>query len=183
MSYSKGTIKILNSEMAAVSAASEATDLAVEALRGDGVTADMLRKDYDVAEGQTGNYQECRDIAAKWFSVTHPDYKCEMLMVTDTTMLSDVQKKQKAAIQTHQSHTITRWRKALARDEISLLADDSRDPKIPAIWEHKKAAKFAAEAAVFENRKVELLNDGYDIVVVQKLLKQISQILHSAKAK
>ena len=183
MSIHKATIKILNSEMAAVNAASEATDLAVEALRGDGVTADMLRKDYDVAEGQTGNYQECRDIAAKWFSLTHPDYKCEMLMATDTTMLNDVQKKQKAAIQTHQSHTITRWRKALARDEISLIADDSRDPKIPAIWEHKKAAKFIAEAEVFKNRKVELLNDGYDIVVVQKLLQQVGQMLHSAKAK
>ena len=183
MSYSKGTIKILNSEMAAVNAASEATDLAVEALRGDGVTADMLRKDYDVAEGQTGNYQECRNIAAKWFSVTHPDYKCEMLMVTDTTTLSDVQKKQKASIQTHQSHTVTRWRKALARDEISLIADDRRKPAVFAIWEHKKAAKFIAEAEVFKNRKVDLLNNGYDIVVVQKLLKQVAQILLSAKAK
>ena len=122
MSYSKGTIKLLNSEMAASQAASEATDLAVEALRGDGVTADMLRKDYAVDEGQTGNYQQCRDVAAKWFSAMHPDYKCEMLMVTDTTTLSDVQKKQKAAIQTHQSHTVTRWRKALARDEISLTS-------------------------------------------------------------
>jgi len=183
MSYSKGTINILNSDMAATSAASEATDLAVEALRGDGVTADMLRKDYDVAEGQTGNYQECRNIAAKWFSVTHPDYKCEMLMVTDTTILSDVQKKQKASIQTHQSHTVTRWRKALARDEISLLADSKREFQVPAIWEHKKAAKFMAEAEVFKNRKVDLLNNGYDIVVVQKLLKQVAQILLSAKAK
>ena len=183
MSYSKNTIKLLNSEMAAASAASEATDLAVEALRSDGVTADMLRKDYDVEEGQTGNYQQCRNIAAKWFSAAHPDYKCEMLMVTDTTILNDAQKKQKAAIQTHQSHTVTRWRKALARDEISLLADDNREAQIPAIWEHKKAAKFIAEAEVFKNRKVDLLNNGYDIVAVQKLLKQVAQILLSAKAK
>tara|TARA_R110000744_G_scaffold198195_1_gene317413 strand:- start:287 stop:838 length:552 start_codon:yes stop_codon:yes gene_type:complete len=177
--YTKSTNEALSLELGTYDRHGLALNTAAEALKSEGVTAEMLTKEYAKGEGQAAHYNNVETLVLAYMTATHPDWKVPAIWATDTTQLSVEQKARKASVQTCKSKALARWRGKLETLEGQGSGTDSA-PEAPMLWEHKQAGYVRDRIAIL--RKSKSQNSGYDMPQAIKLLSQAAAILGNAKA-